>query len=100
MLDAEGYNKQGDDFFDAGQYDKAAQSYQEAIRQRPDYADAYHNLGNALTDQSRFDAAIAAYRKLSVNSRGAAVDRALVLGLIDNSNVTALEHGRRGRPTA
>src|SRR6266852_1318513 len=32
VLDAAGYNKQGDDLFDAGQYDKAADSYQQAIK--------------------------------------------------------------------
>ncbi|MFL6241159.1 MAG: AAA family ATPase [Actinomycetes bacterium] len=39
--------------------------------------------------------AIAAYRKLSVNSRGAAVDRAQVLGLIDRSQ--PIENGGRGK---
>src|SRR5690242_9604788 len=40
-MDAEAYNKQGDDFFDAGKYNEAATSYQQAIKLRADYAEAY-----------------------------------------------------------
>jgi len=29
-MDAESYNKRGDDFFDAGKYDEAATAYQQA----------------------------------------------------------------------
>src|SRR6266404_3220030 len=34
---AEDYNKQGDEFFDAGQYQKAVDAYQQSIRMRPNY---------------------------------------------------------------
>src|SRR5262249_38799862 len=43
-LTAENYNQQGDDLFDGGQYDKAAESYQKATALKKDYADAYLNL--------------------------------------------------------
>ncbi|HXI22399.1 MAG TPA: tetratricopeptide repeat protein, partial [Pyrinomonadaceae bacterium] len=57
-LDAEAFNKQGDDFFDAGQFDKAAASYQKAIKERPDYEDAYVNLSEAYYNLGRYDDAI------------------------------------------
>ena len=62
-MDAEAYNKQGDDFFDAGKYDQAAQSYQQAIKLRTDYADAYLNLGETYFNLGRYDEAIAADNK-------------------------------------
>ena len=58
-LDAEDYNQKGDEFFDAGQYDKAAESYQQAIRLRPDYAEAHLNLGETHFNRGRYDEAIA-----------------------------------------
>src|SRR3989442_2056095 len=59
-MDAEAYTKQGDDFFDAGKYDQAAQSYQQAIKLRADYADAYLNLGETYFNLVRLDEAITA----------------------------------------
>src|SRR6185295_2087086 len=59
-LDAEAFNKQGDDFFDAGQFDKAAASYQKAIKERPDYEDAYVNLSETYYNLGRYDEAITA----------------------------------------
>src|SRR5437016_2398074 len=39
LVTAETLNKQGDVYFDAGQYEKAAESYQQAIRLEPEYAE-------------------------------------------------------------
>ena len=61
--DAEDYNQKGDEYFDAGQYDKAAESYQQAIRLRPDYAEAHLNLGETHFNLGRYDEAIASTKK-------------------------------------
>src|SRR5207253_4115944 len=95
-MDAEGYNKQGDDFFDAGKYDQAAQSYQQAIKLRTDYADAYLNLGETYFNLGRYDEAIAADNKaISLKSDWAEAYRALGIAYLnakDSSNaVTALK---------
>ena len=37
--------------------------YQEAIRLKPDYAEAYLNLGNALQRQDQLAAAVAQYQE-------------------------------------
>src|SRR5258707_8286064 len=39
-MGAEDYHKQGDDFFDAGQFEKTAESYQQTGRMKPDYPQA------------------------------------------------------------
>ncbi len=46
-----------------GKLDAAAESYQQALRIKPDYAEAYNNLGNLFKDQSRLDEAIQHYHK-------------------------------------
>jgi tetratricopeptide (TPR) repeat protein len=48
VLDADDYNQQGDELFDAGQFDKAAAAYQQAIKLRPDYPEAHLNLGETF----------------------------------------------------
>src|SRR5258708_482303 len=53
VMGAEDYNKQGDDFFDAGQYDKAAESYQQALHMKADYPQAFLNLRNPYFNLSR-----------------------------------------------
>jgi Flp pilus assembly protein TadD len=57
---AESLNKQGDDYFDAGQYQKAIDAYQQAVRLQPDYPEAYLNLGDAYYNLDRYDEAVAA----------------------------------------
>ena len=43
--------------------DAAVAAYQKAIQLNPNDADAYYNLGIALSDQKKLDAAVAAYQK-------------------------------------
>ena len=43
------------------QFDAAINSYKQAIKIKPDYADAYANRGNVLKDLKRLDEALASY---------------------------------------
>lgn len=46
-----------------GNLDQAILAFQKVIALKPNYADAYNNLGNVLKDQAKFDFAIDAYDK-------------------------------------
>ena len=48
---------------DQGKLEEAIASYQQALRLKPDYAEAYSNLGNALQDQGKLEEAIASYEQ-------------------------------------
>src|ERR1051325_7761097 len=54
---AEDLNKQGDEAFDAGQYDKAVELYQKAIKQKPTYPEAYLNLSETYFNLGKFNEA-------------------------------------------
>ena len=43
--------------------DEAIGEYREALRLKPDYAEAHNNLGVALEDRGSLDGAIAEYRE-------------------------------------
>ena len=60
VLNAEALNKQGDDYFDAGQYQKAIDAYQQAVKLQAYYPEAYLNLGEAYFNLGRYDEAVAA----------------------------------------
>jgi len=44
-------------------FDAAIDSYKQALKIKPDYADAYNNMGNALKDKGDLEAAIGSYKK-------------------------------------
>src|SRR5262249_5087763 len=48
---------------DKGQLDEAVAEYRQAIRLKPDYAEAHCNLGIVLRQQGRFDEALACLRR-------------------------------------
>ena len=48
---------------DQGKLERAIEAYQKALSIKPDYADAYNNMGNALKDQGKLKEAIDAYNK-------------------------------------
>src|SRR3978361_56692 len=48
---------------DAGEFDKAAQEYQEVLRLQPDIAEVYANLGFVYNVQTKFEASAAALQK-------------------------------------
>ena len=57
-----------------GMLDEAIEAYQKCISLKPDFAEAYSNMGVALKNQSKLDEAIEAYQKsLSLNSKNAGV---------------------------
>jgi Tfp pilus assembly protein PilF len=57
-------------------WDAAIDHLQEAVRLRPDYADAYFNLGSVLFQQGKIDQAIAQWQKtLAINPRDAEAHR-------------------------
>lgn len=55
--------RKGNDAYEKGDYAGAEQAYLEALRQNPDDARIYFNLGNALAKQGKFDEAISAYER-------------------------------------
>ena len=46
-----------------GKFDEAIEAYKKSISLKPDFAEAYSNMGVALKNQGRFDEAIEAYKK-------------------------------------
>jgi len=46
-----------------GKLEKAIEAYNKALAIKPDYAQAYYNLGNALHEQGKLEEAIEAYNK-------------------------------------
>ena len=52
-----------DDYEKYKWFKEAVEAYNKAISLKPDYADAYYNLGNALKEQGKLEDAIKAYKK-------------------------------------
>jgi tetratricopeptide (TPR) repeat protein len=48
---------------DMGEVDAAIDSYKQAIKIKPDHAEAYNNMGNALKEKGELDAAIDSYKQ-------------------------------------
>jgi len=48
---------------DQGKVDEAAEAYNKALSIKPDYAEAYYNMGNVLHKQGKPDEAVEAYNK-------------------------------------
>jgi eukaryotic-like serine/threonine-protein kinase len=57
------YYKRGHALGSQGRYKEAEAAYREAIRLRPDYAEAHCNLGYVLRAQGRFAESLTAYRR-------------------------------------
>ena len=61
-----------------GDSEAAIKSYKEALKIKPDYAEAYSNMGNALKDKGDSEAAIESYKKaLKIKPDYAEVHRCL-----------------------
>jgi tetratricopeptide (TPR) repeat protein len=57
------WNLMGASAAQIGQLDDAILAFQKALSIKPDYAEAYNNIGNALKDQDKMKEAIEAYNK-------------------------------------
>jgi tetratricopeptide (TPR) repeat protein len=69
-----------------GQTDEAISEYQEAIRLKPDYADAHYNLGLALARKNQIDEAISQYQT-ALHLKPDSADAHYSLGIaFDNKN--------------
>jgi tetratricopeptide (TPR) repeat protein len=56
-------NRQGIALARQGRFDESVAYFHEALRLRPDYADAHCNLGSVLTFQGRYAEAVASYEQ-------------------------------------
>jgi len=61
--------RKANEAYEKGDFAGAEQAYLEALRQNPDDARLYFNLGNALAKQGKFDEAISAYERFKDMSR-------------------------------
>lgn len=57
------YFDEGFNFYKLGQYEKAVESFKEAIRIRPYYADAYNWIGLSYGRLEQYEKAIEAYKE-------------------------------------
>ena len=48
---------------DTGKLDAAIEAYKKAISIKPDYAEAYYNMGNAFQEQGNLEEALEAYKE-------------------------------------
>jgi len=56
-------NNMGYAYYKKGEYNKAVESYREAIKYQPSFSRAFHNLGIAYEAMSEWDKAIGAYKE-------------------------------------
>ena len=62
------YNNMGMALYDQGRFNEAVESYQNAVKLEPDFADAHYNLGNALKQVGNLKQAIESYKaSLAIN---------------------------------
>ena len=60
------YNNRGIHYFDIGEFDKAIEYFNKAIRLDPEFAIAYYNRGYAYNEKGDYDRAIGDYNKAVV----------------------------------
>jgi predicted TPR repeat methyltransferase len=58
------YNKRGATHSSLGQFDKAISQYEKAISLKPNYAEAYYNLGHSYHKLGQLDKAVRSYKKV------------------------------------
>jgi len=61
--DATASNAKGLELFGSGKFEEAVAAYKQAIKQKPDYSEAYYNLGDAYFQLSLYKDAIDAYKR-------------------------------------
>lgn len=62
-LSPQNHNNLGDYYGRHGNFEKAIEEFQTAIKLQPNYGDAYHNLGNIYLQTHHYDQALASYQK-------------------------------------
>ena len=85
-------------FYDQGKLDQAMAAYRQAIQIKPDYAEAYYNLGNTLKKQCKLDEARAAYCKVILikpDYADAYCNLGTVLLIKENSMKRSLQVGKQ-----
>ena len=50
-------------FKEQGKHDEAISAYNKVLALKPDYAEAYYNIGIALREKGKLDEAVAAFDK-------------------------------------
>ena len=73
--DAQAYNNRGIAYAEKGDYDRAIQDYDKAIKLNLDFAEAYFNRGLAYAEKGDYDRAIQDYDKASELRPRLCVDR-------------------------
>ena len=81
-----------------GHYDEAIGHYNKAIEIKPDYAEAYYNLGNLLKDTKKYDEAITSYNQ-SIEFNSANFQAYINLGSIFNELDKSINYERKSRKT-
>jgi tetratricopeptide (TPR) repeat protein len=61
FLEASRYNKQAIELAQQGRLDESLDSFRQAIRLRPDFAEAHSNLGNVYLYQQKLEEAVSSY---------------------------------------
>jgi protein O-GlcNAc transferase len=62
-MEALHHYEKGNALYEQGRMDEAIAAYRDAVRLKPDYSEAFNNLGAALQAHGMMDEALAAYRK-------------------------------------
>jgi TonB family protein len=57
------FNNKGDEYFDQGKYAEAIDAYQQAIKLKPNYAEAFFNMGDAYEALEHHEEAVTAYQQ-------------------------------------
>ena len=70
-----------------GKLEEAIEAYNKALSIKPDYADAYYNMGNALKEQSKLEEAIEAYNKAYPSSL-------IMLSAYNNMGIALQDQGK------
>ncbi|HEX8772938.1 MAG TPA: VWA domain-containing protein [Pyrinomonadaceae bacterium] len=61
--DAALLNAQGLELYNSGKYEDAVKAYKQAVKVKPDYAEAHNNLGDAYFQLKQYKKAVEAYRQ-------------------------------------
>lgn len=88
-------------YYQAGKYDKCVEAYSEAVRLKPDFADAYNNMCSAYSLLKQYDKAIEACNKaIAIKPDYQLAKNNLTDAVNKRDNIKNLEEGVSKEPTA